>query len=400
MSRSVCYRLPVVVGMRFRPPRVSFKAETLWVLNAAFSENTQSFADVPHGGLDAEQVEATADQLDLRARIAARWIGTGVPDIEGVLGGEVASRFRAAYEASCVHRACREMVIRQLVAAGRQSGIPLVFLKGCALEFLGCSPKGSRNTHDVDVLLPRDRCQEFADLLKGRGFSSSGLRAPAYHLPPMVHESGVVVELHLQVSSVAVAGLMAPDAMELSAAGCCHVVTHNGLEVVIPSVGTLVAHLIAHGIAQHGFSRDDYPVSRMFGDLIDVDQHLGDVHNLIARSRTVLEPRVNKDEILGLQQLTRALVRGRCDDDGFQNTQGRLLLEHAVAGAKSRIYSRHLAFDRVFRSDPAVDRGAIVRRFVSEPSPIETAKKTARFSMNLVGAAIWRTAYSLRRLTM
>jgi hypothetical protein len=292
------------------------------------------------------------------------------------------------------------MVIRELVATSRQTEIPLVFLKGCALEFLGCSPKGSRNTHDVDVLLPRDRCREFADVLKGRGFRSSGSCRAYSHLPPMVHDSGVVIEVHFQMSRVEVEGVVTPDGDDLSKAGCCQTVPFDGMDVVVPSTPILVAHLIAHGIAQHGSSPEHYPISRMFGDLIDVDQHLGDVHNLIARSKAVLEPRVNEDEILGLQQLTRALARGRCEDERFQNTPGRRLLEHAVAGAKSRAYNQSLAFDRVFRSGPTIDRGAIVRRFVRQPSPIEAVIKAARFSMNLVGAAFWRTALPFQRLTL
>ncbi len=150
----------MVSGFRFDPPRVRLSCELGWVLTRAFGPVVVSPETVR--GLRGEAALEIAERLDLAERIAAR---TSAAVIAAEAGEIAAAGFQRAHT-GCVARALVvERVCGEMAGVGAALGVPVVFLKGAALQLGGWIEPGSRSMGDVDVLVPGGSARRFEDAL-------------------------------------------------------------------------------------------------------------------------------------------------------------------------------------------------------------------------------------------
>ena len=320
-------------GLRFNPPQLELSPELLWVLDAAFGSS---------GGSGRASIDASA-ALDLARRLSlAHRIGARVrePDLIAALGRDVARTF-------VVHRldATARMrplltLIPELSDAAQRAGLPLVLLKFGALNARGLTPPGSRIAGDLDVLVPADALGAAVDLLVGLGFGPRTKQGPEHHLPEYVDADGRIVELHDRLPGVRAAGQRRSARFaDLEAAGGLATLAGDST-VQIPRADVLAAHLVVHGLAQHGFSPHSYPLTRMLSDLVDL---VGtEAPGLLESAYPWIASGVSQAESAALDALCRELTTGIEQTSGPEDEDARLLLRHMLAGLLDERYRSSL----------------------------------------------------------
>ncbi len=323
-------------AFRFRPPRIPIDGPIEWSLLRAFGPQgapvRQSFEPAP--AID------WARKLGQSQRIAAR---QEFERLESEIGPALAREIsieRAAIEAEAERLRRTARRIAERAAAG---GIRVAFLKFLALELDGLLQPGSRPAVDADVLVDAERAHDLASVLERSGYRVADLPGSDHQLPLMIHPELAPVELHVLVPAVRVEGTRLANfgALErqhlLSAheelPGACY----------LPSLAFRIAHATAHGVAQHGFSPDAYPMARLFGDLIDLGVTTPTFEAQSELAASWIRESVSGEESRAAFALCRVLARGALEElDIEPATDARRLLDHVLAGQIDRDYRRGL----------------------------------------------------------
>jgi hypothetical protein len=118
--------------------------------------------------------------------------------------------------------------------------------------------------------------------------------------------------------------------------------------VFLPKDELLIAHLIAHGLAQHGFEPKTYPLLRMVSDLFDLgvaetDRFESDVFPLVSTD-------VSRDEVLALIELVTSLRKKDVTTCWTDEHNTALLLRHFVLAAINEQYQARVLLRRVVQT--------------------------------------------------
>lgn len=258
-----CYAGLVSHRYRLNPPRVEVPAPLAWVVARGLGPPAADRRLVdPRSALDL------ARSLDLDARIAAR---TPHSRLIVELGEAAASEFRTR-----MHQVAASVLVlgrgaHEVGEAAKAVGVPVVFLKGMAMHLSGRSPLGSRRLSDVDALVPRAAAEAVQTELTRRGWRAADYPPSEHQLPPIMHPSGPVVEVHRAMRGVHLASEWpAADAEDLIAAGLAEPAPGLPENCHIPTEDALAAHLLVHGLAQHLLAVGSYPLLRLIADLQDL----------------------------------------------------------------------------------------------------------------------------------
>jgi hypothetical protein len=288
--------------LRFSPPDVPVPPEVRWMLLRAFGPPGAPFAEAvdPAGAL------AAARRFEVSSRVAAR---QGRARLAAELGAETAAELQRDLTAAAAQGLRLEALLREIAAVAAALEIPLVLLKFAALSAAGTVAPGARTACDLDLLVPPRRAGELQEALCARGFRSSGLPDSEHQLPALVHPAGGVVEIHrlvigvrpegggsATVAALEQAGLLAPAP---GLAGC-----------FLPAREAQMAHVLVHGVGQHGFWPASYPLLRMLADLVDLGFHDEAAAPLAERAARFVARDVAPEEVEAVKDLCRALVAG------------------------------------------------------------------------------------------
>ena len=297
--------------------------------------------------VDAAGALAAARRFEVSSRVAAR---QGRTRLAAELGAEAAGDFQCDLTTAAAQGLRIEAALREVAAVAAEREIPLVLLKFAALSTAGIVAPGARTACDLDVLVPPERTGGLQEALLARGFRSSGLPAFEHQMPALVHPTGGVVEVHrlmlgvrpdagesATVDSLEKAGLLQP-APDLP--GC-----------FLPAREALMAHALVHGVGQHGFWPDSYPLLRMLADLIDLGFH---DEAAAQRAAGLVARDVAQVEAEAVRDLCRALSAGVEPGVGAE-----ILLRHILAGRLDADYAASLRLS-LFREQPS-DRPPVVR---------------------------------------
>lgn len=314
-------------GLRFDPPPVVFTPEVRWALLRAFGPPERVFAQP----LDAEVATGLASTLDLGPRIAAR---TPLEALQAELGeGGARSLLIANVKAALITAEILKCA-RLVAEAAAGLSVPVVFLKGVALRLTGVVEEGWRWLSDVDVLAPAGGARALAEALMSRGFRSDGVPSQEQHLPPLKRGSLEMVELHNQVLGVRLSSRRRYATLEeLQERGLLVLLPEMPGACFVPARELLVAHALAHGLAQHGLAPGSYPMTRMLADLVDLGLAGPDGARLLDAAHPWIARDVSRDETGAAMALCAALTKG--DEALFAPESGRLeavLLGHVAAG--------------------------------------------------------------------
>ena len=290
------------------------------------------------GDLDAEAVTDLARRFDLAARIASR---TPIEALEAELGPEATAFLREACTSAAARYLVADRVCRDIAAAGSALGLDLVFLKGAALHLAGKVAPGSRNLGDIDVLAREDGARRLQAALVEAGCKAFEARESEHQLQFLTHPMGLGVEVHKIIPGVRLEGESSATADEVIQRGVALPAPDLGVGCYMPNDEVLLAHLLVHGIAQHGLSPQGYPMSRMLADVQDLEA--GD-DAWEAASRWI-ERDASRQEVEAVAALVRRLGAG--EDPAAVAAGGDdagALLRHLLAGVLDEGYAQSMKF--------------------------------------------------------
>ncbi len=223
-------------------------------------------AGAPGPACDPAAALDLARRFELSARIAVRQgRQLGAELGEGAAAGFARDRARAA---AVGLRLMEE--VRRVAGVAAALGVPLACLKFAALEATGVLAAGSREACDVDLLAPAERAGELWRALVAAGFRGSGLPEAEHQLPALVGPQGGVVEIHRHLPGVRLEGAASATLAALAAAGLLLPLPDLPGRCAAPAPEVLAAHVLVHGLGQHGYWPSSYSLLKMVGDLIDL----------------------------------------------------------------------------------------------------------------------------------
>jgi len=323
-------------GFRFDPPRVEVGAELRWLLWRAFGPAGEAMPD--GGDVDAEAATDLARRFDLAARIGAR---TPIEVLEAELGQAAAAQLRDAYTSVAARYLVADRVCRDIAAAAGALGLDVVFLKGAALHLAGKVAPGSRNMGDVDVLAPEEGARRLQAALVEAGCKAFEARESEHQLQFLTHPMGMGVEVHKIIPGVRLGGGSSVTADELIQRGLVLQAPRLDEGCFVPNDEVLLAHLLVHGIAQHGLSPQGYPMARMLADV----QDLGPGPPIWEAACRWIERDASCEEVEAVAGLVRRLGAGE-DPAALavgDNDEGALL-RHLLAGVLDEGYAQSMKF--------------------------------------------------------
>lgn len=372
---------------RFDPPDVEVGTELRWLLWRAFGPPGKALTGV--GDLDAAAVTDLAQRFDLAARIGAR---TPPEVMVAELGSETAEHFHEEHAGAAARSLVVVPVCRELAEAGRRLGIPLVFLKGAALQLGERVADGSRNLSDVDVLAPGDGARQLQAALVEAGCRALEAPESEHQLQYLTHPTGLGVEIHKIIPGVRLEGGSSATAGELIERNVVQPAPNLKGSCYLPDDEVMLAHLLVHGIAQHGMAPHAYPMSRMLADVQDLgagDDAWEAAYRWIKRdaSRHEVEAVAALVRRLGTGEDPAAVVAGD-DDEGA-------LLRHVLAGVLDEGYAQSMKFRGLTANPRDVTRArALAKTFWGALFPtraqIDMIYGPPRSDLGYWGRRLWR----------
>lgn len=337
------------VSLRFRPPQLVVTKELEWVLKRAF-EPTPMRLNCP--GPQAAVVLSNA--LGVGARIASR---NARSVLEDELGTPEVRRLLAALGAALLGNETLLRTTREVSEAAADLGVPIVVLKGMALHLTERTPPGARWASDVDILVAQENLAPVAAALEKRGYRPDPGGPPCDHqLPGFQRGPGENVDVHRFLPGVRLPGQRAfVDFAALESNGLLAPRPMLPGSSFVPADAVLAAHALVHGISQHGFAPQSYPMLRMVCDLVDLGVGSPSAAATWTRATALTEGHVSAVEadatwtlckrLTSAAPLPSVLPRDRDPADA--------LLAHVLAGALDPVYRDSLRL-RVFGSTPSV----------------------------------------------
>lgn len=324
-------------AIRFRPPALDPSPDLRWVVHRAFAK-PETPVPPPR---DPDAALEFALRLDLAARIGARNQSSILNAEIGPAAEELTRAFRFAVANALRH----EATLRQAANLASSRGIPVVILKGAALNLLGVSAPGARSFSDLDLLVPIDRILELRSALVGAGWILSPRSGAEHQEAPLSHPLLGMIELHRFIPGVRPHGTRRSyDAGSLLEAGLTVEVARFGGSVLAPSRPVLIAHALVHGLHQHAYAAGSYPLFRFLADL----QDLGASHADLREAGQLLRD-IDAGDLGAVHSLLAALESGTALD--LPEGAPRSLLHHLAATALNSDYALSLkANPRSFRS--------------------------------------------------
>lgn len=323
-------------GVRFDPPPLAASAELRWLLLRSFGPPEAPFAD----RLDGARAIKLARDLDLAPRLATR---TPAHVLVAEVGSDGARTLTlASLAAEAMGRRVLSLM-RRVAEVAADLAEPVVALKFAALALRGRVRPGERSVCDLDVLLTADGAERVERVFVAQGFSVVRSIELDYHRPMLVGAGGLVLELHVALPGVHLpAGAASLAALE--DAGLLEAYPELPGRCFLPTPELLLAHVLVHGVAQHGFAPLAYPFTRMLADLIDLGLGSPDGEELLGRAAPLISGEINGAEGAALRTLCTALAAGDVSlvEEERSDLPEAVLLRHAVLGPLDKEYQAAL----------------------------------------------------------
>jgi len=350
--------------------------------------------------VDSAGALEAARRFEVSPRVAAR---QGRARLAAELGAETAAGFQRDLTTSAAQGLRIEALLREVAAVAAERGIPLVLLKLAALQAAGVLTPGARTACDLDLLAPPERAGELQAALLARGFRSSGLPDSEHQLPALIHPAGGVLEVHRLMLGVRPGGRGSATLAALERAGLLEPAPDLP-GCFLPAREAQMAHVLVHGIGQHGFWPDSYPLLRTLADLIDLGFPDEAAEPLARRAAGLVARDVTPEEAEAVKDLCRVLVAGAAGVDLLSSpSPGAVLLRHILAGRLDADYAASLRLS-LFRNQPSdrptavrVVRTALAAVFLSR-AQIDAIYGRPRHPLGYLGRRLARPFDLLRRL--
>jgi hypothetical protein len=295
-----------------------------------------------------------ANSLGIGPRIATR---NGRAVLENELDAADVRLLWAALGAALLGNETLLRTAREVAESAAELGVSIVVLKGMALHLTGRTPMGARWACDVDVLVADENLAPMAAALEKRGYRPGAGGPPCDHqLPGFQRGPSENVDVHRFLPGVCLPRRRGfADFEGLEAARLLEPLPMLAGKAFAPAAPVLASHALVHGIAQHGFAPQSYPLMRMVCDLVDLGVGTPAATAMWTHATALTGRHVSAREADATWDLCGRLVAGSPlppvlpgDGDGA-NT----LLGHILAGALDPTYRDSLRL-RVFGSTPSL----------------------------------------------
>ena len=320
-------------GVRFWPPNAPLDLGVHWALLRAFGPPDICAPVIQN----PSHVASVAQQLGLMTRIFAR---CDRATLQSELGPAYVEHTRQVQLAAARGLAL-ERCLRTVDSLAEQLQVPYALIKGAALARTGVAPLGHRNACDLDILLSEANAGRLHAALKDRGFQEKTPTHPGFHFPMLLDDAGGAVEIHTRLPHVR----MIPggpevtlqqllDAHRVSQAPELSEYAH------VPVPDLLLAHAIAHGIAQHGYAPQSYQLLRTLADAIDLEI----VSNPTRATQALwwVQPDVTYHEVTALREVAKLLRSGNAVAAWGDTGRNGRMLRHLILGSLDLQYARGL----------------------------------------------------------
>ena len=349
------------------------------------------------GPIDAEVPAAINGELALRlseifgtaARIAARHLRRQLIDEVGSESRKLAilylgARFKAGRVLSAAER---------VAEIASELEIPLVFLKFVALHHTVDLAEGCRPVADCDVLAEEGRVLELHKRLIEEGWQGIDHTGTEQHLPQLVHPTYGAVEIHRVVLGVRIGESRQSATLQaLQNADLLTRLEQLSGQSSILNLAPLVAHVIVHGLVQHGWPPSPYPQLKMIGDLIDLGVGAAYVEDLLADVRPLVSAAVANEDLLSLRELCLALAQ-REEDIGsaaFLKSPKGVLLRHILARRLVPDYEQALATRSFTPALSDAGRAIVWRRTLLAKTFLSRGEAAAKYGIaKTVPGYVW-----------
>jgi hypothetical protein len=376
---------------RFDPPKMDVSSELAWVISRAFAPAGEGRGSGDR--LDAKRAIELANTLDLTARIGARM---PYPTLIDELGKEAADASLEAHRQTAAHSLVVEQLCRELAGVGRELEIPLIFLKGAALLLAGRLPTGARRMTDIDLLTLDHDAPRLQRRMKEAGWREIPGPSGEHQLQVLTHRSGLSLEVHTMVLGVRISGACSASADEILANYLAVPLPAPFAGSSVPTDTVLLAHLLVHGIAQHGLYPQSYPMSRLIADAQDLCGDRKRWDDLLPVAMEWIQSDVSIEEAEAVRDLALRLGGGEdLVEVAGANDRPSLLLRHILAGAldgqyrdglRLRSLARPLAAENASRT---LFRNAFRTVWLTRPQ-IDILYGIPRTSLGYLGWRLWR----------
>jgi hypothetical protein len=302
--------------------------------------------------VDPAAALALARRFEAAARIAAR---QGRERLAAELGAEAAAGFARERRVAAAGSMRLMAAAGHVAALAAPRGIPLAFLKFAGLEGAGLLAAGSRGACDVDVLAPAGCCEELWRALAAAGWRGADHPGYEHQLPALSHPERGVVEVHRVVLGLRPEGGLSAGYGELAAGGLLAPLSDLPGRCSAPVPEAQAAHVLVHGLGQHGYFPSSYSLLKMVADLLDLQASGADA--LTPRALSWVARDVSPAEAEAVRRLCTRLAAGE-DAAAWEGTE-EVLLRHILAGRLDPDYEQALRLG-LFRPQPS-DRAPAVR---------------------------------------
>jgi hypothetical protein len=378
-------------SFRFDPPQIEVDPELAWVLARAFGPLRDGWLN--ESRLNQGRAVDLAERLDLTARIGAR---NPQEALTRKVGEGAAKAFVDAYRQTAAACLAVERLCRELADIGNEADIPIIFLKGAALLVSGRVQAGVRGMSDIDLLTRERDAPSFQERMIQRGWSEVVGPTGEHQLQILTHGSGLGLEVHTMILGVRITGSASASGDDLIDRGLT-VPLPDPLEGgAVPVEEVLLAHLLVHGIAQHGLKPQSYPMMRLVADAQDLCENGTRWDELLPAALSWIGSDVALEEAGAVRDLVQRLGGGKNPTEiaGADDRPGQLL-RHIIAGVLDDRYCRGLRLRGL--STPVAARSAsrtLVKNafetvWLTRPQ-IEMLYGKPRTSLGYFGWRLWR----------
>jgi hypothetical protein len=299
--------------------------------------------------VDPRAVLTASRRFELSARIASR---QGQVRLAGELGVEAAGMFQRDRLGATALGMRLLGLAREVAEVAAPLQIPLVFLKFVALDGAGLPVVGGRAAADVDVLVPASRARDLQNALTGRGFRPSGHPASEHQLPGLEHPAGGAVEVHRLMLGVRLDGNASATVEGLAKRGLLRPLDGLPGNCAVPALEAQAAHVLVHGVGQHGYWPASYSLFKMVGDLIDLGFAGPEpAPGLARRAYGWIARDLSSGETEAVWRLCDSLSAGGDPLDWDPLAGESVLLRHILAGRLDPGYATSLRLG-LFRAQP------------------------------------------------
>jgi len=346
---------PVGKPFSFRPTAAEISPEFRWFFIRALGPPGIELDFAPN----EQRLLALGAEMDLPARVAAR---TPSEILRAELGAETVEVFVEWHEATALQVAGLLQLAQHVGAVAETMAIPLVCLKGVALEMLGILNPGQRPMGDLDILVPAERATELMHALLERGWVDAlpgVVRGPGnHHLSPLRDRHGRILEIHTFIKGFKSENRKEFGFQHLEAAGLLLKAPGLGALSHLPSLEFCAAHLLVHGLIQHGPRKHGYAPLRLLCDLQDLRWSEEQWGSFLNGAFSMVENELDRRDVEEILALLRRVQAGE-DPMLIQHTggEGAQILAHYVALFHTKDYSNDydglLRFRNIMAKKPA-----------------------------------------------